>query len=147
MADAQSVASGSASKRVVKLKDGTVLNRYWDARDVPRTESYMDDIATAEKRPSAIKRIFIATCAPAQRPAGTSVHVGSTIRKISTIRTTEIVPVDLNALLFHLEKTTRTPVRWRSMMKRANAMKHWRRNVRQRSTVICGMKRRLVCGL
>lgn len=38
-ADSSTLAAGSASKRVVKLKDGTVLNRYWDARDVPRTES------------------------------------------------------------------------------------------------------------
>ena len=29
----------AASKRVVKLSDGTLLNRYWDDRDVPRTES------------------------------------------------------------------------------------------------------------
>ncbi|KAA5984548.1 trehalase family glycosidase, partial [Pantoea sp. M_5] len=55
MADSDNVAAGAASKRVIKLADGTLLNRYWDARDVPRTESWMDDIATAQKAPQRNK--------------------------------------------------------------------------------------------
>ena len=35
--------------RVVKLKDGTILNRYWDDSNVPRQESWREDFETAEK--------------------------------------------------------------------------------------------------
>lgn len=106
MADAQSVASGSASKRVVKLKDGTVLNRYWDARNVPRTESYMDDIATAEKATQRNKAdLYRDLRSGAASGWDFSSRWFDDPKNLSTIRTTEIVPVDLNALLFHLEKT------------------------------------------
>ena len=106
MADAQSVAAGSASKRVVKLKDGTVLNRYWDARDVPRTESYMDDITTAEKATSRNKaELYRDLRAGAASGWDFSSRWFDDPKNLSTIRTTDIVPVDLNALLFHLENT------------------------------------------
>ena len=32
-----------SNKTVVKLKDGSVLNRYWDELDVPRQEAYYED--------------------------------------------------------------------------------------------------------
>ncbi|PLR43127.1 alpha,alpha-trehalase [Chimaeribacter arupi] len=106
MADAESVPAGSAGKRVVKLKDGTVLNRYWDARDVPRTESYMDDIATAEKATSRNKaELYRNLRAGAASGWDFSSRWFDDPNNLSTIRTTEIVPVDLNALLFHLENT------------------------------------------
>ena len=106
MADAQSVAAGSAAKRVVKLKDGSVLNRYWDARDVPRTESYMDDITTAENATSRNKaELYRDLRAGAASGWDFSSRWFDDPKTLSTIRTTDIVPVDLNALLFHLEKT------------------------------------------
>ncbi len=48
----------------------------------------------------------IGTCARRRRAAGTSVRAGSRMaRTLSTIRTTEILPVDLNSLLYKLEIT------------------------------------------
>ncbi|KTT49945.1 trehalase, partial [Pseudomonas oryzihabitans] len=47
MAGAQGLQAGQAKAHVVKLADGTLLNRYWDANDTPRQESYMEDLATA----------------------------------------------------------------------------------------------------
>ena len=38
---------GQAYRRVVRLADGTVLNRYWDDRAVPRDESYREDVKTS----------------------------------------------------------------------------------------------------
>lgn len=106
MADADSVAAGAASKRVVKLKDGTVLNRYWDARDVPRTESYMDDISTAEKAKEREKAaLYRDLRAGAASGWDFSSRWFDKPDDLSTIHTTRIVPVDLNALVFHLEKT------------------------------------------
>ena len=106
MADAQSVTAGNASKRVVKLQDGTVLNRYWDARDVPRTESYMDDITTAQQAPQRNKaELYRELRSGAASGWDFSSRWFDDPNNLATIRTTQIVPVDLNALLFHLEKT------------------------------------------
>ncbi|WP_338563000.1 alpha,alpha-trehalase TreA [Erwinia sp. E_sp_B01_3] len=106
MADADSVQAGEASKRVVKLKDGTVLNRYWDARDVPRTESYMDDITTAQKSTDRNKaEVYRDLRAGAASGWDFSSRWFDNPKDLYTIHTTRIVPVDLNALMFHLEKT------------------------------------------
>jgi len=40
----KNVRPGRASRHVVKLADGTVLNRYWDERAAPRDESYKKDM-------------------------------------------------------------------------------------------------------
>src|SRR3546814_15250392 len=44
-------------QHVVRMPDGSLLNRYWDARDTPRDESYTIDVATAAEaapRPAAM---------------------------------------------------------------------------------------------
>ncbi|WP_034944081.1 alpha,alpha-trehalase TreA [Erwinia oleae] len=106
MADADSVRAGEAGKRVVKLKDGTLLNRYWDARDVPRTESWMDDIATAQNTSDANKgALYRNLRAGAASGWDFSSRWFITPDNLSTIQTTRIAPVDLNALMYHLEKT------------------------------------------
>lgn len=52
MQGSDALQPGSENLRVVKLKDGSVLNRYWDDRDTPRTESYLDDVTTAKNNPN-----------------------------------------------------------------------------------------------
>ncbi|CAF3977711.1 unnamed protein product, partial [Rotaria sp. Silwood1] len=49
MLSAAKLNDGEAFRYVVKTKDGDVLNRYWDDMDVPRQESYAEDVATADK--------------------------------------------------------------------------------------------------
>ncbi|WP_312242953.1 alpha,alpha-trehalase TreA [Pantoea sp.] len=106
MADSDSVAAGSASKRVVKLADGTLLNRYWDMRDAPRTESWMDDINTANKAPERNKQeMYRELRAGAASGWDFSSRWFTDAQNLATIRTTEMAPVDLNSLIFHLEKT------------------------------------------
>jgi len=106
MADAETIKAGEASQRVVKLKDGAILNRYWDARDVPRTESYMDDITTAQKATDRNKaELYRDLRAGAASGWDFSSRWFDKPDDLSTIHTTRIVPVDLNALLYHLEKT------------------------------------------
>ena len=36
-------------RRVVRLPDGKILNRYWDDENTPRAESYLEDIKTANE--------------------------------------------------------------------------------------------------
>ena len=50
------LAPGAAHRRVVRLRDGTLLNRYWDDRDTPREEAYREDIATARDVGTARRR-------------------------------------------------------------------------------------------
>lgn len=105
MTDADKIKAGEASRHVVKLKDGTMLNRYYDAYDIPRSESYMDDIATAnrapERNPAEVYRDLRAAAASGW---DFSSRWLTNPNDLSSIITTQIVPVDLNALLFKMEK-------------------------------------------
>lgn len=105
MADSDKVVAGQASKRVVKLSDGTLLNRYWDDRDAPRTESWLDDINTANKAPERNKQqVYRDLRAGAASGWDFSSRWFADAHNLASIRTTQMVPVDLNSLLFHLEQ-------------------------------------------
>ncbi len=100
------LAKGAAALRSVRLDDGSLLNRYWDDRDVPRTESYMEDITTARRakgRPAV--DVYRDLRAGAASGWDFSSRWLTDPKDLSTIHTTDIVPVDLNALLYHLEQT------------------------------------------
>ncbi|AUH01158.1 alpha,alpha-trehalase TreA [Prodigiosinella confusarubida] len=105
MAGAEDLKPGQASERVVRLPDGTVLNRYWDERDVPRTESWLDDVTTA----SAVKgnqraHLYRNLRAGAASGWDFSSRWLKDPMKLSTINITEILPVDLNSLIYHIER-------------------------------------------
>jgi len=96
---------GQANKRVVKLDDGAILNRYWDDRDTPRPESWMDDITTAQNSPDRpAAEIYRDLRSAAASGWDFSSRWMDDPKKLGTIRTTSIVPVDLNALMFKMEK-------------------------------------------
>lgn len=106
MEDSDKLASGQVSKRVIKLTDGTLLNRYWDARDVPRTESWLDDINTAKKTSQDNKQqIYRDLRSGAASGWDFSSRWFNDEHNLVSIRTTKLAPVDLNSLLFHLEQT------------------------------------------
>ena len=48
MAGAADVKPGSAARRVVRMPDGSLLNRYYDDKDTPRDESWREDTLTAQ---------------------------------------------------------------------------------------------------
>jgi len=89
-------------KRVVRMPDDSTLHRYYDANDTPRPESYREDIETAEgsEKPATIYRHLRAG---AESGWDFSSRWFADPRDIKTIRTTEIVPIDLNCLLYELE--------------------------------------------
>ena len=106
MRGSEGLAPGAASERVVRMNDGSLLNRYWDARAVPRTESWTDDLATAAKAPQrAPSQVYRDLRAGAESGWDFSSRWLVHPAELSSIHTTQIVPVDLNSLLFHLEKT------------------------------------------
>ncbi|NRO96305.1 alpha,alpha-trehalase TreA [Paraburkholderia sp. NMBU_R16] len=97
---------GQATRNVVVMQDGTVLNRYWDERDTPRDESYLEDVKTAQQvtsRPA--NEVYRDLRAAAESGWDFSSRWFGDNRTLTTIRTTSIVPVDLNSLMFGLEIT------------------------------------------
>ncbi|MFM2484307.1 alpha,alpha-trehalase TreA [Celerinatantimonas yamalensis] len=99
------VKRGHAVNRVVKLDDGTLLNRYWDARDVPRTESWLDDIKTARHVPQDDRaKLYRNLRAGAASGWDFSSRWFAKTNQLTSIRTTQLVPVDLNSLIYHLER-------------------------------------------
>ncbi|WP_342325026.1 alpha,alpha-trehalase [Kosakonia sp. BYX6] len=105
MEGADTLQPGQASKRVVKLSDGTVLNRYWDDRDTPRPESWLDDVTTAKNNPNRpATDIYRDLRSAAASGWDFSSRWMDDPNQLGTIRTTSIVPVDLNALMFKMEK-------------------------------------------
>ncbi|WP_081871454.1 alpha,alpha-trehalase TreF [Parvularcula oceani] len=104
MEGAEGLAPGNASARAVRLADGAVLNRYWDARDVPRDESYPYDVRTAARtaRPSA--DVYRDLRAAAESGWDFSSRWFGEGSDLASTRTTRILPIDLNALLFGLEE-------------------------------------------
>lgn len=48
--DCRIVDPNQAYRHVVRMPDGSLLNRYWDDRDTPRDESRLEDVEAAKKR-------------------------------------------------------------------------------------------------
>ncbi|MBJ9642473.1 alpha,alpha-trehalase [Citrobacter sp. FDAARGOS_156] len=105
MEGGETLQPGQQHKRVVKLADGTLLNRYWDDRDTPRPESWVEDIATAKSNPNRpATEIYRDLRSAAASGWDFSSRWMDNPNQLSTLRTTSIVPVDLNALLYKMEK-------------------------------------------
>jgi alpha,alpha-trehalase len=104
MDGAEGLAPGEASHHVVRMPDGAVLNRYWDDRDTPREEAYLEDVITAAgqtARPPA--EVYRDLRAAAASGWDFSSRWCAEPDRLSTIRTTAILPVDLNSFLYKLE--------------------------------------------
>ncbi len=105
MAGERCATVARACQRVVRLPGGAVLNRYYDDRAAPRDESYAEDVATAAAgapRPAA--ETWRDLRAAAESGWDFSSRWLDDAQRLVTIRTTAIVPVDLNSLLFALEQ-------------------------------------------
>ena len=128
MTGSEKLATGVANLRVVKLADGNLLNRYWDDLDIPRQESYREDVETADKTVKAnmagttFKNENQKEKAAEQMRSEIFRHLRSGAasgwdfssrwfadkKSITTIQTTHYLPVDLNCLLYQLELTLKT---------------------------------------
>ncbi len=94
----------NASQRVVKMPDGSLLNRYWDENNSPRPESYKEDVELAEEaQDKEIMYRYIR--AAAESGWDFSSRWFKEPQAFQTIHTTDIIPVDLNCLLYYLEST------------------------------------------
>jgi alpha,alpha-trehalase len=105
MEGAGSLARGTAHRRVVRLADGSLLNRYWDDRDRPREESYRNDVETARQSGRPATEVYRNLRAAAESGWDFSSRWLADGKNLATIRTVELIPVDLNSLLYSLEQT------------------------------------------
>lgn len=93
-----------SERRVARMPDGEVLNRYWDELNVARPEGYINDWETFKKSGGKNKNIFRHIRAAAESGWDFSARWFADAMHIQTICTCDIVPVDLNCLLLNLEK-------------------------------------------
>jgi alpha,alpha-trehalase len=96
---------GRYGKRVIRMDDDALLNRYWDDRNNPRPESFVEDVDLAEttrRFPSKVYRSIRAACESGWDFSSRWLYDPM---QLKTIQTVAIIPVDLNVLLFQLEKS------------------------------------------
>lgn len=79
MDGAESLALNRAYRHVVRMPDGSLLNRYWDDRDTPRDESRWK-MSKPQNIPVVRPMKSTGICAPGRRPAGTILHAGYAMR-------------------------------------------------------------------
>jgi alpha,alpha-trehalase len=106
MDGADRVAPGEAYRRVVRLANGALLNRYWDDRPEPRPESYREDYALAQTLPAERREAFYRNVrAAAESGWDFSSRWMRDPTDLRTLETTDLAPVDLNSLLYVTERT------------------------------------------
>lgn len=92
-----------AQRRTIEVDNDITLNRYWDDRPLPRAESWREDCALARqsgREPGGLYRDLRAAC---ESGWDFSSRWLSDPKRLDSIRTTELLPVDLNALLWFME--------------------------------------------
>ncbi len=95
---------GKPVEHVVRLADGTVLNRYWGGLDTPRDESYREDVTLAKTAGRPSEGLYRDVRSAAESGWDFSSRWMADPRSLASLRTTDIVPVDLNSLLFGMER-------------------------------------------
>ena len=92
-------------RRVVRLPDGSILNRYYDDRPAPRPESYREDVGLVKDIDRDSLQVYRHLRAACESGWDFSSRWFADGQYLASVHTTDIIPVDLNALLYHLEQT------------------------------------------
>jgi alpha,alpha-trehalase len=105
MRGSEAATPGRPVRNAVRMPNGAVLNRYWDERDTPRDESYPADTHTAGGIVAG--KVYRDIRAAAESGWDFSSRWLADETRLTTIQTTDIVPPDLNSILFGLEQAIR----------------------------------------
>ena len=89
--------------RAVNMGNGAVLNRYYDMKSSPRDECYVLDIQTAKTSSQPKEQIYRNIRAAAESGWDFSSRWFGLSNDLSSIKTTSILPIDLNSTLYGLE--------------------------------------------
>jgi alpha,alpha-trehalase len=103
-ADQLSKTNGSLY-HTVRMFGGEILNRYWDENETPRPESLREDVELSHQSEHDPAILYRHLRAGAESGWDYSSRWFKTPDSFASIYTSDIVPVDLNCLLFHLEQT------------------------------------------
>ena len=105
MDGAERLAPGAAYRRVVRLPGGAVLNRYWDDLPEPRPESFRPDYELAQTVPAERREALYRNLrATAESGWDFSSRWLRDPKDLRTLETTDLLPVDLNSLLYEQER-------------------------------------------
>lgn len=106
MDGAELLHPAEAYRRVVMMPDGAILNRYWDDLPGPRPEAYKPDYQLAQTLPESLRaRFYRNTRATAESGWDFSSRWMRDTTDLRTLETTDIIPVDLNSLMYNMEHT------------------------------------------
>ncbi len=92
-------------RRVLRLPDGSIVNRFWDDNDTPRPEAFIEDCELAEKAGGDAALVYRHIRAAAESGWDFSSRWFKDGQQMTSIQTTHLVPVDLNCLLLYAEET------------------------------------------
>ncbi len=96
--------SALAEKRVVIVDGETLVNRYWDVQNQPRPEAFWQDSELFQQvGPERNPELYRDLRAAAESGWDFSSRWLGPDRKLSGIQATQIVPLDLNCLLYQME--------------------------------------------
>jgi alpha,alpha-trehalase len=97
--------SNNTHGHVVRLSNGNVLSRYWDDHDIPRPEAYIEDVRLAQASTNPHGIVYRHIRAAAESGWDFCSRWFKETNRMETIQTTDLIPVDLNCLLLHMEET------------------------------------------
>lgn len=112
--------NNSFSNHVVMPDTKTKLNRYWDYSPTPRAESYREDLQEYKQSTRDSIEFFRNIRAACESGWDFSSRWLKDGHNLHSINTTEIIPVDLNCLLYHLEKSIAKGLKFKSDENGAN---------------------------
>ena len=106
MDGADQLKPGQFYRRAVRVPEGIVLNRYWDDSDEPRPESYRPDVEIGQTLPESLRAKFYRNVrATAESGWDFSSRWMRDPKDLRTLETIDLLPVDLNSLLYNAERT------------------------------------------
>lgn len=104
MRDAESLTGPGATLQIVQMPGGERLNRYWDIYDTPRPEAYRQDVELAAHSSQPDEIVYRHLRAGAASGWDFSSRWFIDPDSFASINTANIIPVDLNCLLYELEQ-------------------------------------------
>ena len=93
----------NSSEHVVRMPDGEILNRYWDESISPREESFIEDVEVGKSIDES-STFYRNMRAGAESGWDFSSRWFMDVHDKTSIRTTDLVPIDLNILLLRMEE-------------------------------------------
>jgi len=103
MKGSNELKDSSAIERVVSLEGGEIANRYFDSEKIPRPESHLEDtLLNGSENNSHLFTNLRAACESGWDFSSRWLQQND---DLNSIYTTQIMPIDLNCLLYFLEKT------------------------------------------